>query len=305
MIMKKSQSVSSWKLVVVSVVTIAVTGYAVWTTQSLQRERREQVAGRINASQENKNFAAAFQTTLFAEFSEREDLSDAQQVIEFIESTLEGAQVHNNALLDEPSVRGMIRTASEFLYYRFLRDDPRAYIAWRLERGDRFRDRETMFVQYQVAYDYEELFGEPFPEESLVQDMFVRFYEHQRSLWGEHHTPVGYGVDPASVLMITAVQDPVMGAGGVDLGDSELNRLWFGEKSSSHRSWFAGAVDMRTVNTNQQKYQVGTVGFVIEYKDGERRVVTLPMVRPIDGGRWSVEYLGTVMSEHSGGLIEF
>ncbi len=234
-----------------------------------------------------------------------EDELGDNEAINSIVSVLERAKVYNQAGLDDPAIESIVRVASEFIYYRFVLDDPQRYIRWRLQRGDRFRDMETLYVKAQVALDYEEFFGETLTDQTPLSKSFTRLYEHQKSLWTSRYTPIGYGVDPESVLVVSATYNPIVGKQDIDLGDPQLNRLWLETLTGGHRSWFRGNTDHDQAKANLEKYQVATVGIVIEYENRERRTLYLGLLRSGTGGDWSVEALSATDTAFTGGLIEF
>lgn len=302
-----------WKQAVVIGVSCTLLGYAVWNTNKSRRGLKSREVDKVLASRESMKRAQAFQIVSFKQLDEQYDSWNHKSsvgqhpIVDIIGSTLRSAIVHNPAAVDGEAVESLLQTASEFIYYRFIRDDPEDYIAWRLRRGDRFREPETIYGKYQVAWDYEYFFEDKLPDDAPVRDTFIQFYEHQRSLWGDHYTPIGYAIDPESVLILIEVEDPLIGNQSVDLGNPDLNRFWFETAGGAHRSWFTGEIDIRRqlMNSELKKYQVGTVGFVLEYADGERRTVTVPLARTIEGGKWSIEFLGTTDLDNTGGLIEF
>mgnify|MGYP000296240224 CR=1 FL=1 len=297
-----------WKLAVVLGVSCSLLGYAVWSTNKSRHGLRGRDADKVLATRESIQHAKVFQIVSFKQFENHNSSVGQQQVVEMIKSTLRGASVHNPAAVDGAAIESLLQTASEFIYYRFIRDDAEDYIAWRLGRGDRFREPESIYGKYQVALDYEFFFEDKLPDDAPVRETFITFFTHQRSLWGEHYTPVGYAIDPESVLVLIEVEDPLIGNQGADLGDPDLNRFWFETTGGSHRSWFTSGTDIRKQlmsGAGMKKYQVGSVGFILEYADGERRTVTVPLVRALEGGKWSIEFLGTTDLDNTGGLIEF
>lgn len=303
----------SWKPIVVLSVSLSLLVYGTWRTSKARNSIRDRDTDKTLATRESIERAEMFEVVSFrqlndlARSTDQSDLTSQQKVIDSIESTLQAAKIYNLAVVDDVAVQSLLRTASEFIYYRFVRDNPEDYIAWRLERGDRFIDHETLYGEYQIAWDYEFFFHDVLADDAPIRETFITFFTHQRSLWGEHYTPVGYAIDPESVLVLIETEDPLIGSQGVDLGNPDLNKFWFETAGGANRSWFTRGTDIRQqlMNSSLEKYQVGSVGFVLEFADGERRTVTLPMVRPLDGGKWSVEFLGTTDLDNSGGLIEF
>ncbi len=300
-------SAFSWiRLVLVLGVSLSVLGYSVWVTSSARSGSRERKSERFNATEESMEWAQGFEVVPFQAIkSVGEDELGDNEAINSIVSVLERAKVYNQAGLDDPAIESIVRVASEFIYYRFVLDDPQRYIRWRLQRGDRFRDMETLYVKAQVALDYEEFFGETLTDQTPLSKSFTRLYEHQKSLWTSRYTPIGYGVDPESVLVVSATYNPIVGKQDIDLGDPQLNRLWLETLTGGHRSWFRGNTDHDQAKANLEKYQVATVGIVIEYENRERRTLYLGLLRSGTGGDWSVEALSATDTAFTGGLIEF
>ncbi len=305
-VMKRLNTLYWVKLVLVLGLSIFVLGYSVWITSSARSGSRERKSERLNATEESMEWAQGFEVVLFqaVKSAHEGDLGD-DQAIDSIESVLERAKVYNQAGLEDSAIESIVRVASEFIYYRFILDDPERYIRWRLQRGDRFRDMEAMYVKAQVALDYEELFGESLTDQTPLSQSFTRLYEHQRSLWTSRYTPIGYAVDPESVLVVSATHHPIVGKQDIDLGDPQLNRLWLETLTGGHRSWFRGQTDHDQLEANLEKYQVATVGIVIEYENMERRTLYLGILRSSTGGDWSVEALSATDTAFTGGLIEF
>ncbi len=304
--MKKLNTLSWVKLVLVLGVSILVLGYSVWITSSARSGSRERKSERLNATEDSMEWAQGFEMVSFqaVKSAHEGDLGD-DQAIDSIESVLERAKVYNQAGLDDSAIESIVRVASEFIYYRFVLDDPERYIRWRLQRDDQFRGMEALYVKAQVALDYEEFFGESLTDQTPLSQSFTRLYEHQRSLWASRYTPIGYAVDPESVLVVSATHNPIVGEQDIDLGDPQLNRLWLETLVGGHRSWFRGKTDHDQLKANLEKYQVATVGIVIEYENMERRTLYLGILRSGTGGDWSVEALSATDTAFTGGLIEF
>ncbi len=305
---------AAWKAVIVLGGSLALLGYTMWSTNKAVRGVEDANADRIRATDESIQRAREFQVVSFEELRTRSTGNGASEtpaerddsVIGSIQSMLRQAQVHNFAQADDDGVQTLLRTASEFIYFRFVRNDPQNYIAWRLGRGDRFRDRDELYGKLQVALDYEELFGQTLSDETPIRDAFLKLYAYQESHWGDTYTPVGLAVDPASVMVVVLKINPIVGPQGVDLGDEASNRFWLETRQGTHRGWFTGAAHEELLGLNNMtSFQSGTVGFILEYSNGERRAVYLSCRRPTNGGGWLISSVASASRKNTGGMIEY
>ncbi|MGV6813655.1 MAG: hypothetical protein ACWA5W_01450 [Phycisphaerales bacterium] len=249
--------------------------------------------------------AKDFEVRSFDDFLEASDAPDSVHAIEQINAIFQQGPVYNFSSADEESIKTLTHLASSFVYYRFLQHNRERYIDWRLAQGDRFRDSETLYIRWQIAMDYPDLIGKPFPENPSVRDVFIRFADVQRSLWGDVHTPVGLAIDPESVLVSTAYFDPVIGDTTAHFDDDRVIRYWITPQAGTHRNWFTSQADAMIEEHPLTRYEIGTVGMTLAFANGDRRTLTLGFRRISPRSQWHIGSLSVSNPSTQGGLIEY
>jgi hypothetical protein len=306
---------SQLRLGVVILISVGLVGYAVWQVQLGFASTRELRAEETRVADSNREVLRGIETSLFQSIIGDElsppgegvrfpmEEGDAAPVgIDIVESVINKSRIVNNSGVDDALVRSLKRFVAEFVYFRFIRDDASDYVAWRLSRGDRFKEKDLIFGKWLVASDYEVYFNELFPEDADVQEVFERVYNFHREGRNDGHRPVGMGVDESGLITGIQRMNPALGFERIDLGSEELNTLWYEPNLGSHRGWFEVGVDL----AGDDELLSGLVGVVLEYADGTLRPVIVSAYLDPKIGHWSVSMLWTnIYGDTTGGLIEY
>ena len=252
------------------------------------------------ASAEAVRQAASFQVVEFDSLLS-DDHGDSRAVtVDQILAVLGSCHRQIETGIDDACVNALLRTAADFVYFRFVLADHDRYVDWRLAEGYRFRDRVELYGRALVGEDYEILFGVSLPENAPLRATFVRFADHHRQNWGATHTPTGLAVDPESAVVLIREINPVVGAELVTLGSPERDAYWLEPRMGSHRNWFEdGRHDGFT------RYRSGAVGLTLDYGDGLKRTILIGFSSPFGSCNWSLSGISRLKTESTGGLIDY
>ena len=293
------------KIVVVSFLSLGVLWYSVRQAGDALSETRGVAEDRVAAAHQMMSSAKDFDVRSFDDLLEASGAQGSDRVIDHINTIFQQAPVYNFSSANEDSINELTRLASSFVYYRFLQYNRGRYIDWRLSQGDQFRDSETLYIRWQIAMDYPDLLGEPFPENPSVREVFSKFADIQRSLWGDVYTPVGLAIDPESVLVSTAFYDPVIGDTTTHFEDDRLIQYWITPQAGTHRNWFTSQADTIIAEHPMKRYEIGTVGMTFAFANGDRRTLTLGFRRVSPSSHWHIGSLSVSSPSTEGGLIEY
>jgi len=304
---------SRLRLGVILSVSLGLVGYGAWLVRSGHASIDELRKEERRVSNTNRKILQTIETAPFGmiighEISESDvefpivNGSNASAGIAQVDEVVNRSFVVNHAGVDDPLIRSLERLVAEFVYFRFIHDDASDYVAWRLSRGDRFKEKDLIFGKWLVASDYEVYFGEPFPEDAGVREVFERVYNFHREERDDGHRPVGMGVDESGLITGIQRMNPALGFERIDLGSEELNTLWYEPNLGSHRGWFEVGVDL----AGDDELLSGLVGVVLEYADGTLRPVIISAYLDPKIGHWSISMLWTnIYGDTTGGLIEY
>lgn len=309
--MKLSSIRLRWGVVVL--LAVAAVSYGVW-----RRSRAKQVVQRVQSvdqstERENKDLLSRIPTLGFDSITGSGDApesdvpfpiesgSETDRVIRSIEDVIGSAPGVGEERADDQLRASLIRAVSEFLYFRFIRDDLETYVRWRLHRGDSFRSAEIMHTNWMVASDYESYFGRELGDSQSLRDVFLEIARFRESSIPDSQRPVGMTIDPSGLILGFDHAGTDLGYGRVDLGSDERVRFWYEPRLGSHRCWFGSGIDYDSA----ELVLSAIVGVVMEYADGSKRPMMVLAFLDPSVGHWSIERLWTNDYGIPGGLIEF
>lgn len=254
-------------------------------SSSPENERRAYFEDRLQAGA--RDYAALDMTPI-------ESIASADDMMtHFGEQVLEALGRHTE--LTREDARQLAELASGFVYHRFVRDDPDAYIRWRLDNGYRWIDPEAMRRSL-IAQDWGHTFGErPYPGDDNPAEAFRVYWEYRTPTGAHAPTVTGVATMPRAIGVGVALGSEV-GWSRPEPVSAREDMVWVGS-TGSLRSWFApGGTDISKLRKSPQGVTLVTIAFVLELADNRRTPMALYGHRE-RGGRWWIGGVGLLNME--------
>lgn len=213
---------------------------------------------------------------------------------------------------DEDSIRALLRTApamgaesvgeerykalldetAEFLYERFVKEDPRAYYEWRLSKGYLPQARSFLEEWWSVSAQYTKHGGEGNPSQITDEKIF----EH---LWiSKRRSGEGFNL---LTSLASGAEGWCLAFGDMTPGNPTRRLLecslssdtWHGAISSTHCAWFEAPRPYKQRLRDGEPVQYASVGVIGGYADGSRRPLVMTFVWDDLASRWDLQILNT------------
>lgn len=231
------------------------------------------------------------------------DHADPTRAIASIRSAYQSASRAGDPAATDGHADALCELAAEFVYWRFVNDDPVKYRAWRASRSERFRPKEELTQRLYIPSDYESVYQEPFPG---FEPAFDRMFTDSTRRGDGKNTPVGICLGPRGIRIAAARINPNIDEWPVPLGDESDREYWFGIFNGAMRNWFTSPTAFRDLYTRGDELLGATVATVMSFADGSRRPVMLFLYFDPAIGAWSIDKVATYNTPMDGiSILEF
>lgn len=181
------------------------------------------------------------------------------------------------------------RLMAEFLLHTVVRDDPHAYAAWRIARGDRLMTMDELHRRHSITDHWLEFTGKPMPEGATSTDCFNLVAHHVPAGRPPERRVVGVLNHPDAAYTVLAFTNPHL---PTDVPHPEpLGELWSGAQTGTLVSFFTAPATRQSLFERARPVLRARTGVILVDAGGVRHPVTLSLFFDDDAGRWIIDHL--------------
>ncbi|MBL8765050.1 MAG: hypothetical protein JNM07_12345 [Phycisphaerae bacterium] len=180
------------------------------------------------------------------------------------------------ALLDE---------AADFLWRRFVENDPKSYSRWRMAKGDLRESRQDMLAYGDVADDYRFLGGGELPRDADLAGVFEFLFVRGLAAPDGASRPVALASEPRGLIVQPKVLTPEESGWETPRGTLGIEH-WRGPVVATARRWWRPVRTEQDLLTRDGRAESATVGVIMELADGARRPFLIFYVWDPNDDRW-------------------
>jgi hypothetical protein len=162
------------------------------------------------------------------------------------------------------------REVEEFVRRRLVEQDFEAYVAWRLERGWRWKSVEELQATWHIREAYQAVIGRPAPNDLDVRGFMAALWDTGLAGHAGENRPVALARDrTGQTVTIGRTNDP---ADHCQTLDGELGpETWHGPTCATLRRWFHPPTSPKELFRRHGTLVTATVGVVVELQSGDRQ----------------------------------
>ncbi len=181
------------------------------------------------------------------------------------------------------------RLMAEFLLHAVVRDDPHAYAAWRIARGDRLMTVDELHRHHHITDHWLEFTGKPMPEGATNVDCFNLVARHVPATRPPERRVVGVLNHPDAAYTVLAFTNPHV---PTDMPHPDpLGDLWSGAQTGTLVSFFTAATTRQDLFQRARPVLRARTGVILVDAGGVRHPMTLSLFFDDTAGRWIIDHL--------------
>lgn len=243
--------------------------------------------GWLEPDRDMRNRAAQLQDARsFARSLEVSLVSESSRVV----SALVQAPVMNAETVTPAQHESLIQEVASFLHYRFGQRSPHAYGQWRRSTGYRLRDLAILKEPWGIERHHESYFGEPFPTEPDLDELYDRYNEAAFFYRGKMDT-VSMSIEPKGLAVVygsmsaAAPMQPQVSNGLIP------DEFWKTGATFTKRRWWNLRTEHQQLLKEAGKTHCAVVGVFMEFGDGERMPMTMTFLWDPKIRQWALYWL--------------
>jgi hypothetical protein len=203
--------------------------------------------------------------------------------------------------------RALLDQAAELVWYRFGQKSVDEYKKWRRDRGYRLADAITM-RSAAIEYDYQQLFGEPYPGDAHLEAVFDRLWTEGIAMHDGNVRLTGVAREsPGVAVAFGEVANNGLGSWPTLSGEFGSD-VWNGKWGGNFRVWWTGPDEgLRSYVRTHPRTRVAVVGVVVQFAAGDRYPIRIMFYQDAADRRWYITHVGflNVAPDRLSALLEF
>lgn len=178
------------------------------------------------------------------------------------------------------------RLMAEFLLYTVVKQDPDAYAAWRLGRGDRHSTRDEHERLFSLTETWIELTGGPPSDDLTSHDIFLYFHERARSRIPPERRIVGFLDHPDAAF--TQLWFDNQHIFFTPPYPEPLGEHWAGSQLAGGMGYFRGTLEPDGLYAVNEPILRARCGVILIDAGGRRQPLMLHAFRSPHDGHWNM-----------------